>query len=801
MKKFFFVIALLISTGISYSQKTIVVIDLATYLPVSDVLVTNSPRTIDFGRTNDNGQIELIIRSSNFLFSHPDYISSSYSVADIEKSNYKVFLNQNINSLDEVVVSASKFLEKKKDVAQKIQVLRAADIAFQNQSSTADVLANSGNVMVQKSQLGGGSPIIRGFETNKVLMVVDGVRLNNAIYRGGHIQNILTLDNAIMERVEVVFGAGSVVYGSDALGGVMNFTTKNPTLSSSDKLLVKAGAYTRFFSAAAGFAGHADVSVANKRIGSLTSFSYANFGDLRQGANRRANVGNFGARPWYAARINGIDSMLVNLDSNLQLGSAYSQYDVLQKITFKQSDAYTHKINIQFSNSSDVPRYDRLTQLIGLMPKFAKWNYGPQTRLMTSYLLELNKKNKVFDQGRIMLAYQFIEESRITRKFNDAWENNNTENLDIVSLNADFAKKFSKHEFRYGSEVYINKVKSRAFSNNIFNDSSVTIPTRYPGGGSSMSSAAIYATHTWEINEKFIMNDGLRFSYVGLRADFTETTYFPFPYSSISQQNSALNGNLGFIYLPSRTWRITANLSSGFRAPNVDDLSKVFESVPGSVVVPNPLLKFEYTWNGELGISKEISQGLRVSTNVYYTRLTNAIITQNSQFLGADSIFFDGQLCQVMSTVNAGKAFIYGFEGSVSGQLSKQIALLATFNYTKGRVLTDTIPYPLDHIPPVFGKLSVISTIKQFRTEFFVNYAGWKRVTDYSMTGEDNFAFATADGMPSWFTLNARIFYSFTKSISLQLACENILNQNYRQFASNISAPGRNFIITLRGNF
>lgn len=97
--------------------------------------------------------------------------------------------------------------------------------------------------------------------------------------------------------------------------------------------------------------------------------------------------------------------------------------------------------------------------------------------------------------------------------------------------------------------------------------------------------------------------------------------------------------------------------------------------------------------------------------------------------------------------------------------------------------------------------MSVISTIKQFRTEFFVNYAGWKRVTDYSMTGEDNFAFATADGMPSWFTLNASVSYSITKDISLQIACENILNQNYRQYASNISAPGRNFILTLRGSF
>jgi len=279
------------------------------------------------------------------------------------------------------------------------------------------------------------------------------------------------------------------------------------------------------------------------------------------------------------------------------------------------------------------------------------------------------------------------------------------------------------------------------------------------------------------------------------------TISISFPFNSINQNNSAFNGNLGFVYLPAKTWRITGNFSTGFRAPNVDDLSKVFESVPGSVIVPNPDLKVEYTMNGELGVSKEILPGLRANVNVYYTKLTNALITQNSQFQGADSIMYDGQLSQVMSTVNAGKAYIYGIEGALAGQVNKYISVLGTVNYTKGRVVTDTVPYPLDHIPPVFGKFSIISSVNRLRTEFFVNYSGWKRIKDYNMIGEDNFSYATAQGMPSWFTLNARVSYAITKDISLQVACENILDQNYRQYASNISAPGRNFILTLRGNF
>ncbi|MEN9913452.1 MAG: hypothetical protein RL528_173 [Bacteroidota bacterium] len=801
MKKIIFSAFILLTMGWTYAQKQIEVIDLATYKPVANVMVSKADNSSEFGKTNEKGEIQLNLKELNFLFSHPDYLSIVYSVQEIESSKYKVFINQNVNSFEEVVVSASKFEEKKNDVAQKIQVLRASEIASQNQSSMADVLANTGNVMVQKSQLGGGSPIIRGFETNKVLMVVDGIRMNNAIYRGGHLQNIVTLDNAIMDRVEVVFGAGSVVYGSDALGGVMNFTTKSPTLSSNNELLVKASVFRRYFSAANGNSTHTDVSFGTKRFGSLTSVTYSMYGDLRQGANRNPYVGNFGSRPWYAETFNGVDSMVMNADTNVQVGSAYTQYDILQKFTFKQNDAMTHKLNFQLSNSGDVPRYDRLTQMSGSNPKYATWNYGPQKRLMAAYTLEFTKKNKFFDQGRVILAYQSIEESRITRKFNTIWENHNVENLDIFTLNADFAKKMNKHEFRYGAEAYLNKVNSTAFAKNVAVDTSTAISTRYPDGGSSMKSSAIYTTHTWEVSDKFIINDGLRFSYVGLNANFTDKTYFPFPFNRINQNNSAFNGNLGFVYLPAKTWRIIGNLSSGFRAPNVDDLSKVFESVPGNVIVPNPNLKVEYTMNGELGVSKEILPGLRANVNVYYTKLTNALITQNSQFQGADSIMYDGQLSQVMSTVNASKAYIYGVEGALAGQLNKYISVLGTVNYTLGRVLTDTIPYPLDHIPPVFGKFSVISSVNRLRTELFVNYSGWKRIKDYNMIGEDNFEYATAQGMPSWFTLNARVSYAITKDISLQVACENILDQNYRQYASNITAPGRNFILTLKGNF
>jgi hemoglobin/transferrin/lactoferrin receptor protein len=784
--------------GAFYAQK-LYIYDQNTNMPLDEAQVKSCDGQTKLNQTGIEGYVSIIQYTACYLIEAEGYLSRTVGSDEIKANSGKIPMFPNQHSVDEVVVSASKFTEKRKDLAQKVQVISKQELALMNQSSTADVLANSGNVFVQKSQLGGGSPIIRGFETNKVLLVVDGVRMNNAIYRGGHLQNVITMDNGVMDRVEVVFGPGSVVYGSDAIGGVMHFTTKNPTLSTTDKTLIKASAFTRYMSAVNGYAVHADVSMGTKRLGSLTSFTYSNFGDLRQGARRNDFVGSFGARPWYVERIHGVDSMIINADSNLQVGSAYSQYDVLQKFIFKQKDGVLHKLNFQLSNSSNIDRYDRLTQTSNGNPKFAEWYYGPQFRLMGAYTLELSNATKVYDAARLTVGYQSIEESRMDRRFKKNFLNHRIENLDIVTLNADFSKKKGSHEFRYGLDAWYNQVNSTAFQKDIVADTIAPLDTRYPDGGSTMMSAAAYATHTWEISEKLILNDGLRASYVRLNAAFVDKTFFPFPFADIAQQHMALNGNLGLIYMPNKLWRMSLTGSTAFRAPNVDDLSKVFESVQGSVLVPNPNLKAEYAYNGEFGISRVLSEGLSLQATGYYTLLKNALTVGTGTFNGADSVVYDGQLSQVMTTNNAGRAYVFGFEAMLSGKLNDHLSMMATVNYTKGRNVTDSIP--LDHIPPIFGKISMVYTLGKLRTELFMNYSGWKRLSDYNLQGEDNVAYATPFGMPSWATVNARVNYNFSRQVSLQVACENILDQNYRNFASNISAPGRNFIVTLRGNF
>jgi len=799
MKKYLLLLPCLFACLYKVNSQTLTVLDKTTLQPLPGVSITSQNPELRL-YTDVVGQARLEQAQPDSLrFSYVGFRSVTLPYAAVEQQQFRILLAESSFSLGEVVVSASRFDEKKEDVPQQIQLLKSRELQFINQATTAAVLQQTGNILVQKSQLGGGSPIIRGFEANKVLLVVDGVRMNNAIYRGGHLQNSITLDNSILDRVEVVFGPASVVYGSDALGGVMHFYTRNPTLASAGKQNVGSSAFIRYGTAAQEKTGHVDFNISLKKIGFLTSFTFSDFSDLRMGKNLPGDYGDWGKRLFYVDRVNGQDMRLTNLEPLVQKGSGYKQYDFLQKVLFEPNNYSSHTLNFQYSTSSNIPRYDRLTLESNGNPRFAEWYYGPQERLLGAYTLNLKSATPLYDQARFIVAYQHLEESRHDRSFQKQDRNSRREQVQVVTLNADLEKEIQKNEFRFGLETTYNTVNSSAFSENIITNTRLPLDTRYPAGGSSMQSAAVYLTHAYEFKPNLIFTDGLRYSQVNLKSNFGRDAFFDFPFQEAIQQNGALNGNLGLVYMPDKFWRFAVTGSSGFRAPNVDDLSKVFESVPGNIIVPNPDLKPEYTYNGEVSISKKFNQTVQLELVGYYTRYHNAITTQKSTYAGQDSLFYDGQLSQVISNVNATEAYIWGNSLNFTADITQALALTSSLNYTYGRIKTDTTDYPLDHIPPVFGKTSLQLKINKLRSEFFVMYNGWKRKQDYNLLGEDNFAYATPQGMPAWYTLNLRAAYRLTNNLQLQAALENILDRQYRVFASNINPPGRNLIFTIRG--
>ncbi len=711
-------------------------------------------------------------------------------------------------TLDEAMVYSNKFVEKKKNIAQKIDVVSAKTIAKFNSQNTGDLLINTGNVFVQKSQQGGSSPVIRGFEASRVLLVVDGIRMNNAVYRGGHLQNAITVDQNMLERVEVIYGPASTMYGSDGLGGVLHFRTKSPVLSTGDKLKVTGNALVRYSSANEEKTVHADVSLGGKKIAWLQSYTYSDFGDMKMGDNYKSKYPDFGRRSRYITRINGIDSVVTNDDDRIQRFSGYKQWDITQKLLFKQSDKVSHSLNFQYSNSSDVPRYDRLQDTknfggsIGTTLRYAEWFYGPQTRLMTAY--ELNAAQLGFlNDLRVNLNYQDIKESRQTREYRryDRFDSRG-EHVKVIGFIIDGRKTWGNNELNMGIDGQLNDVKSVADRTNLTTGVKTKLDTRYPDGKNNMNYFGLYAQHLLKFKKgKWVLNDGLRLQAVSLHSTIVDNSFFNLPVTNIKQSPFAVTGNLGLIYMPSPKTRLTGNLSSGFRAPNVDDVVKVFESSTAAkrVLVPNTDIKPEYTYNFDLGISQSIPDKVMFEMTAFYTLFRNAIASAPFKLNGQDSIIYNGVTSAVYASQNVNQAYIYGINARLKIELGKKVSWDNTISKTYGRYKNpDRTKKPLDHVPPVFGKTSITYSDKKFSTEVYGMFNSWKKIKDYNPDGEDNGQYATADGMPAWFTFNWRGSYAFTKNLTLQAGVENITDRNYRYFASGFSASGRNFIIALR---
>jgi hemoglobin/transferrin/lactoferrin receptor protein len=798
MRLLFVFIFIFPSFSIFVNAQKIRILSESSSVPIENAAIFNSSREL---ATLSN--IDGIANISNFgendsiFFQHP-----TYNILGMLKSEIKdgsiIYLSKRFILIDEFVISATKSRENKRNVPYMIDVIDMKTPGLINSQTSADILTNNGNLIIQKSQGGGGSPILRGFEANKILMVVDGVRMNNAIYRSGHLQNAITIDNAILERAEIIYGPTSLIYGSDALGGVIHYYTRDPQLAKDDKASVfHINAYSQYSTANKGKVGHIDFNEGFKKFGFLTSITYKDFGDIKMGENKNPYYEDFGELKHYVKQINGVDYTVENDNPYIQKNTGYSQIDLLQKIKYSPSQYYDWVLNLQYSTSSDIDRYDQLNDYQSEDPplmKYAEYYYGPQNRLMTSLKSIVKKHNSLFTNLTSTMAYQRIDEDRISRQFNNREKLFQEEDVDVYSLNLDFLKLVNEsNRLNYGIELTANHVDSKGFYRDIETGEETLTQSRYPDGGSSTSSYSAYASYKWLPDPRYVFSAGMRYHYGMAKSNFIAGGVMP--YERININNGALTGSLSFIYHPGRKWQISTIASTGFRNPNVDDYGKV-RAKSGLVTVPNPDLKPEYTYNAEIGISKTIDGYIKINATGFYTLLTNAIVRSDFMINGSDSLEYDGDMYKIISNSNANRAYIRGISLNVISDLNSNLSFKSSLNLMAGRDLTDNVP--MAHIPPVFGRTSVKYNMKKLTTEMFVDYNGWKYIEDFSPLGEDNEEEATQYGFPGWYTLNLRGSYELNRHMSLQLSVDNIFDSFYKPFASGVAGPGRNFVFTLR---
>lgn len=801
MKKLIFLCLFGMSFFMAKAQ-VITVLDKETDAPLELVMIVSDTDNAVL-TTNSRGQADVSVfeGAENIQIRMVGYTTITMSFHELENKGFQVLLEPNTLELDQYVFSATRWNQSSAEVPQKVISITPREVAFMNPQTTADLLSISGQVYVQKSQQGGGSPMIRGFSTNRLLYTIDGVRMNTAIFRGGNIQNVISLDAFAIESSEVSFGPGSVIYGSDAIGGVMSFQTLTPQLSTGDGTEVHGKANTRYATANKEKTVHADFNIGLKKWAFVTSFSGNIFDDLKQGSNGPDEY----LKPMIVERGVDADVVLDNEDPRIQNPSGYTQYNMTQKVRYKPNEAWDFQYGFHYSQTSSYGRYDRHNRVRNGQPRYGEWSYGPQIWMMNNLNVFHTSEGGAFDEMTIRLAQQQFEESRRDRNLNSSERAVRIEEVGAYSVNLDFTKFLSdRSRLFYGFEWVLNDVNSTGIDQDIIAGTSQPGPSRYPQA--NWASYAAYLTQEYKASEQLTIQAGLRYNQFDLDATF-DTSFYPFPFDKAEINEGALTGSIGAVFRPSSTWVFNANLATGFRSPNVDDVGKVFDSEPGSVVVPNPDLEAETAYNADFGIAKVFSDVLKIEVTGFYTYLDNAMVRRDYQLNGMDEIVYDGELSQVQAIQNAASAEVYGIQLGAELKLPAGFSFSTMYNYQHGEEELDNgTKSPLRHAAPAFGMSKLNYSAYKWKLSLYANYNAEVAYEDLP-NGEQGKTeiYATDDNgnpySPSWYTLNFKAQYLLSPTFTITTGLENITDQRYRPYSSGISGAGTNFIIALKANF
>ena len=776
------------------------VMDGHTKLPLEEVEVWTS-RSPQKGRTDADGVLSLnavVVGDSIYLFKE-GYRGVGIDVHELKAiHNWKVNMYSIEATLPDVEIASTRWGARSAQIAHSVQSVSKKDIQYLQPGNMADALTAENFVFMQRSQQGGGSPMMRGFAANRLLLAVDGVRMNNAIFRSGNLQQIISIDPLNLEAVDIILGPGAIAFGSDAIGGALHFRTLAATLS--DSLRVNGSTQIRFSSANQERHAAGNWGVHDRRWSWVGSLSFTDFGDLRQGS--------FGPeeylRPDFVMREAGNDIMSTNPDPRIQKGSGYHAFHTLQKVKVRLDPHMYLQYAFHFSTTSDVPRYDRLIEREGDGTlRFAEWTYDPQQWLMHHLSLQEDKSRYLYDQFKVDIAYQWFEESRIDRRFGRVWRNIRTERLNAWSANMDFRKSLSTHfKLYYGSEFLYQTVQSSATAEHIHDGASMPISTRYPNSSFWYSGAA-YLQAQYEPHTDWLVEGSFRYSNGGL-GGVVDTQFYNFPFQDIRLNADAFNYALSAIYKPSKVVRLHALLGTGFRMPNLDDVSKIFDSEPGSVTVPNPDLRPEFARNVEIGIQWQMTDQLEFQQVVYYTHLKQAMVRRPFVFLGSSQIEYDGVLSDVIAIVNAANAWVYGLESRLKWQLNASWMFRATYSHQRGHeLLDDGSSAALRHAAPGFGQCGLQYQKSKWRIDGFVCFNEWvpdTRLAPSEVTKRELYAKNSLGQpfTPAWWTFHVHVHKTFQKKWHMHLNIDNLFDKRYRPYGSGISGPGRNVSIALR---
>jgi hemoglobin/transferrin/lactoferrin receptor protein len=661
-----------------------------------------------------------------FLFAH--------FIAECQIDTSSVF------HLEEVIITSQRNPNEPFSIPGTVNSISRKELDQAVSRTTPEALMNISGVFVQKTNHGGGSPFIRGLTGNQTLHLIDGIRLNNSIYRYGPNQYLNTIDQFTIRKIEVAKGTGSVQYGTDAIGGVLQVFTKDP-LTNENGTAIHGQVLGRTMTGGMEKSTRGEVEVSTPKFGAIAGATYRDFGDLIGGKN-----------------------------TGTQSPSGYSEHAFDTKIAFELKKNITLTLANQILIQAHVPVYHKI-----LLENYSINEFEQQQHMISYARLNIQGSRKLFNQIKVITSQQNNTEGRKSQKNGNNLLIKEEDRVNTLGVTAEiFSVLSNMWSANTGVELYHDNVGSkRSEINTLISGSLVGKRGLYPDN-SKYGNYSIYSLHHFDL-KRWIIDGGLRLSY--FRLNISDITL-----GNVEISPAAFVFNSAVMYKLSRNNHLYVSVSSGFRAPNIDDMGSL-GIVDFRYEIPSYDLKPEKSLNYEVGY--KFAQKKFSGTLAVYSMDLNKMITR----VKVEGEMKDGY--QVYKKENIEKAYINGFEVAIGWEASKRFAISSGISYTFGQSITKN--EPLRRIPPLNGRIAGTYTLKKFYSSAEFLFA----------TTQDRLAQADisdnrigADGTPGWNIFNFYAGYQFSP-FKINIGLQNLFNEDYRTHGSGINGVGRSAVVTL----
>ena len=651
-------------------------------------------------------------------------------------------------AIDEIAVTATPRPASYRDISAALS--RVADDALDANSLTTDALRGSVGVTVQRTTPGQGAAIIRGLKGSSVLHLVDGMRLNNAIFRSAPTQYLALVPATAIDHIEIIRGAPAGLYGSDAVGGVVHVIPHRPRFDAAETE-VHGNVRISFDSAELGKSAGATVDVGNERLAGSISAEYLATGNRRTG-DGRLPTGGYTSK---AARL---------------------------FLAATPSDTESWSIDLHWLEQPETPRVDELIPGFGQSePSSSEFFFAPNRRLFVH--AEHSKKDGLFGlDWDIDLAWQRIVDDRRTRDFEATVRTLEKNRSDLVGASVETSDLAGKTSWTVGAEAYHDTVSSERDELDLLAGLARPVASRFPDDA-EVRQLAVFGGFSRPVAESHKLSGSLRFNAVDIELPASAAL------GGTSIDTRRWSGNLGWIYDASAAWQVAANLGFGFRAPNVFDLGTLGNRPGNRFNVPSSRLGPESVVHGDLGLryrSERARFELVVFALDYEDRITSILTGE---------VTADGR--DIVQSANAASATIEGVEIGIELELSQGVSMAAAAAYTRGEQrLSGDSHEPGDRIPPLNGRLGI--SVDGARDWTFEGWLDWSGAQDRLSARDVRDIRIDPAGTPGWATIGARAMWDGPGDWQLTLSLSNLLDKRYRVHGSGLDEPGTNLAVVLR---